>query len=330
MKYLTRLCYNTDGWKKPSGVAQAKEVLGSYTRQFGFGHEEWLFRDEWVIDGWRYAFVQGVNKSRKRLINNAQPFDLHLFSIEPKSKRRYVGEITEVECLSDQQAQGTLELFQRNGWFQTMCNEIAELGHNPGNLGHEKYAPFIFNIRFRLDNVTLYDADEYSKLDDPIIERCKRYQLYSVVVQGDQDLSARRKPAGKEFITIPKIKPATRTITYQRTYEHARIQEKLLRQLREVYSPDMVRAEREHIDIVVETQDYLIFYEIKSDLSPRSVLRQSIGQLLEYAYHARTLAKAIRLVAVGRQSLCSDDEEYLNLLRKKFSLPLSYLRVSLE
>lgn len=68
MKYLTRLCYNTDNWKKPSGVASAKEIKSSHTSKFGFGHEEWLFRDDWVIDGWRYAFVQGVNKSRKRLL----------------------------------------------------------------------------------------------------------------------------------------------------------------------------------------------------------------------------------------------------------------------
>lgn len=329
MKYLTGLYYNTDGWKKPSGVAQAKEVKGSYPSQFGFGYEEWLLRDEWVIDGWRYAFVQGVNKRRKRLLNHAQPFDLHRFSIEPKSKRRYVGEITEVECLSDQQAQGALELFQRNGWFQTMCNEIAELGHKPGNLGHEKYAPFIFNIRFRLDNVTLYDAGEYSKLGDPIMERCKCYQLYSVVVQGDQALSTKRKPAGKEFITIPKNMLATRAITYQCTYEHARIEGNLLRKLWKVYSPNMVRTECEYIDIVAETQNCLILYEINSDVSPRSVLRRSIGQLLEYAYHARASKKAIRLIVAGRQSLRSDDEEYLSLLRNDFSLPLSYLCVSL-
>jgi hypothetical protein len=330
MKYLTRLCYNTDGWKKPSGVAQAKEVKGSYTRQFGFGHEEWLFRDEWTVDGWRYAFVQGVNKSRKRLLKNAQPFDLHLFSIEPKSKRRYVGEITEVECLSDQQAQGTLELFQRNGWFQTMCDEIAELGHEPGNLGHEKYAPFVFNIRFRLDNVTLYDADEYSKSGDPIIDRCKRYQLYSVVVHGDQAPVTRRKPAGKDFITIPKITTTTRTITYQRTFEHARMQEKLLQQLRGIYPHEMVRAEREYIDVAVETEDSLILYEIKSDILPRSVLRHSIGQLLEYAYHAQVRKKDIKLVAVGRQPLDVEDAEYLDLLKEKFVLPLSYLCVPLD
>ncbi|WP_095049930.1 hypothetical protein [Pseudomonas sp. Irchel s3h9] len=329
MKYLMRLYYNTDGWKNPSGVAQAKEVKGSYPRQFGFGYGEWLLRDEWDFDGWSDTFVQEVNKSRKRLLNHEQPFDLHLFSIEPKSKRRYVGAITEVECLSDQQAQGTLELFQRNGWFQTMCNEIAELGHNLGNFGHERYAPIIFNIRFRLDNVTLYDAGEYSKLGDPIIERCKRYQLYSVVVQRDQALSTKRKPAGAEFITIPKIKSATRTITYQRTYEHARVEGNLLRQLWKVYSPNMVLAEREYIDIVVESQDCLILYEINSDTSPRSVLWHSIGQLLEYACHALASKKAIRLIAAGRQILCSDDEEYLSSLRSDFSLLLSYLRVSL-
>jgi hypothetical protein len=330
MKYLTRLCYNTDNWKKPSGVAPAKEVKSSYTSKFGFGHEEWLFRDDWVVDGWRYAFVQGVNKSRNRLLKDAQPFDLHLFSIEPKAKRRYVGEIREVECLTDRQAQDALALFQRNGWFQEMCEEIVQLGRNPEDLGHDEYAPYVFNIRFRLDNVTLYDVDEYSKPDDPIIERCKRYQLYSVVVQGDQTLGGRRKPNGKDWITIPKIKPTTRTVTYQRTAEHARMQKKLLEQLKKDYPADIVLAEREYIDITVETQDALILYEIKSDLLPRTVLRQAIGQLLEYAYHTQVRKKTISLVAVGREPLYGDDAEYLDLLQSKFVLPLSYLCVPLD
>lgn len=330
MKYLTRLCYNTNNWKKPSGVAAAKEVKSSHTSRFGFGHEEWLFREDWVVDGWRYAFVQGVNKSRKRLLKNSQPFDLHLFCIEPKAKRRYVGEIREVEALTDRQAKDALELFQEKGWLQEMREEIAKIGSNPEDLGHDEYAQHVLNIRFRLNNVTLYDDDEYSKTGDPIIEKCKRYQLYSVAVQGDQTPTIRRKPNGKNWITIPKMKPTTRTMTYQRTAEHARMQNKLLEQLKRKYPADNVRAEREYVDITVETQDALILFEIKSDLLPRTVLRQAIGQLLEYAYHTQARKKEISLVAVGREPLSGDDEKYLSLLKSKFVLPLSYLCVPLD
>ncbi|VVO30129.1 hypothetical protein [Pseudomonas fluorescens] len=329
MKYLTRLCYNTENWKKPSGVAPAKEVKSSHTSKFGFGHEEWLFRDDWVVDGWRYAFVQGVNKSRKRLLKDAQPFDLHLFSIEPNAKRRYVGEIREVEALTDHQAQDALELFKEKGWHREMREEIAQIGRNPEDLGRDEYATHVLNIRFRLDNVTLYDA-EYSKSGDPIIERCKHYQLYSVMVQGDQTPGGRRKPNGKDWITIPNFKPTTRTVTYQRTPEHARMQEKLFEQLKKDYPAAKVLMEHEYIDIIVETDDALTLYEIKSDLLPRTVLRQAIGQLLEYAYHTQVRKKTISLVAVGREPLSGDDVEYLKLLQSEFDLPLSYLCVPLD
>jgi hypothetical protein len=43
-----RLCYNLDGWNRPRGAA---EEAGTYFAENGLGHEEWLFRYEWCIDG---------------------------------------------------------------------------------------------------------------------------------------------------------------------------------------------------------------------------------------------------------------------------------------
>src|SRR5690242_6580887 len=108
MHKVTRISYNSGGWQKPTGEAAKHEAAATYSHQYGFGHEDWLFRSEWVIDGWRYAFLQGVNKSQAKLLREAHPIDVTLFTIQPDKKRRYVATIHDVECLSDLQAQDAL------------------------------------------------------------------------------------------------------------------------------------------------------------------------------------------------------------------------------
>jgi hypothetical protein len=72
-----------------------------------------LFRAEWVIDGWRYAFIQGLNKSRRAYIG--QPLDVTLFTIEPDKRRWLVATIYGLEALDDEQARGALDAFRSRG-----------------------------------------------------------------------------------------------------------------------------------------------------------------------------------------------------------------------
>ncbi len=64
VRKITRISYNSKNWERPTGDARKHEAAGTYNHEHGFGHEDWLFRSEWQIDGWRYAFIQGVNKSQ--------------------------------------------------------------------------------------------------------------------------------------------------------------------------------------------------------------------------------------------------------------------------
>ena len=125
MHKITRIAYNSAEWQRPTGEAKTSEGGDTYNRQHGFGHEDWLFRSEWLIDGWRYAFIQGVNKSHAKLVKAGQPFDLTLFTIQPDKKRRYVATIRGVECLDDQQAEDALKEFKQRGWHNTMSSTCA-------------------------------------------------------------------------------------------------------------------------------------------------------------------------------------------------------------
>ena len=46
--YLARVCWNTNGWSRPSGVAanaegEAKGSTPTFVSEHGYGHEEWLY-----------------------------------------------------------------------------------------------------------------------------------------------------------------------------------------------------------------------------------------------------------------------------------------------
>jgi len=65
----------------------------------GFGHEEWLSRSEWVFGGWRYGFLQGLHRQRKRLIG--KKLDARLYTINRMKQRLYVGKLNLAEVIDD-------------------------------------------------------------------------------------------------------------------------------------------------------------------------------------------------------------------------------------
>lgn len=330
MHKIARIAYNTKDWQKPSGDAGGYEIKDTYNHTHGFGHEEWLFRSEWLIDGWRYAFVQGVNKSRKKLVEDGRAFDLTLFTIQPDKRRRYVATIRSVECLDDKQAGEAAGLFKKLGWYKTMLKEINEAGGDASGLGDAKYATSIVNVRYRLENVRWHGPAAYAKEGDPIF-KLNRYRLFDFDGIGVRPGNEKKKGRnGSEEPPSAKLFMRRATGPIQCSPEHARMQSRLMEELRTEYPDAKVVREQEFIDVSVTTKAEIILFEIKSDLDPRYVVRQALGQILEYAYHpSRQHRLPVRLVIVGRQPLSSQDALYLKRLKSQFELPLSYRAVEL-
>lgn len=319
MPRITRISFNSDGWRRPTGDARQDEGAETYNGQNGFGHEEWLFRSEWLINGWRYAFLQGVNKSYKALCRLQKPFDVTLFTKEPDGRRRYVATILEVECVPPEMASEVAAEFKARGWYQQMINEIEAVGGRSAALGDAGWTPEIINIRYRLENVRMAAPGEYAGPGDPILQ-LNRYILTNV-----ENVQAKRLREGR--IDPPDFKPFWRTGIPGRecTPEHARMQAALMRELTTEYPGASIVREQDFVDVVVRTSTELILFEIKSDLDPLSVVRNALGQILEYAFHPkRQHDPTPKLVIVGRRPLTPQDEQYLERLRNTFSLPISY------
>lgn len=328
MHKLARISYNSGEWKRPTGDARKYESPETYNARNGFGHEDWLFRSEWTIDGWRYAFIQGMNKPRRKYLG--QPLNVTLFTIQPDNRRRCIASIYGLEALDDHQARAALDVFKERGWLRIMQSEVEEIRGNADALGAPEWAEHVLNVRFRAENVDPSPADSFFDRDDPWILARHRYMLYDFTPEERsrlEDFFILRRGATDD----PSVKSIFRrgTKPVEVTPEHAMMQKTLLAQLRKEYLTGTIVREENNVDVIVTTPTERIFFEIKSDLEPREVIRQALGQLLEYAYHPlRRSEPASRLVIVGRCALRPLDQQYLDLLRSRFSLPLEYRVVS--
>ena len=202
--YVTRLAYNSHHWSRPATAAEVQEAGDTYRNANGFGHEDWLFRNEWELDGWRYGFVQGVNNSRAKLLRESTPFHLRLFTMPAPRDRRAVAEIRDVECLDDGAAKAAVAAYESLGWLDTMRAEVAVAGGRPEALDETGYAPHILNLRFRIDKLSLLDADIPLPLDDPA-HQLKRYGLYGTTGAMDTAVDGAGKSLGAkppEFLPL--------------------------------------------------------------------------------------------------------------------------------
>jgi len=325
-RHLARISYNSAGWERPTGDAAKQETGDTYNAKHKFGHEDWLFREKWQIDGWRYAFIEGFNTKQQTYAGTS--LDVSLYTIEPDKRCRLVGTINQVEGLTESQAGAAVEAFKTKGWFTTMKAEIEAIGGDGDTLGQSHWTPHILNVRFRADNVDLYPDDTYLESNKWIKDR-RRYILYKFD-QPTQDAVERTAAIRKGSHDAPKSKRLFRkgTKPLEYTPEHQNIQQKLVKELKKDYPKGYITCERDFVDVRVETQAELIYFEIKTDLNTRSVIRQALGQLLEYAYHpARDGRQPDKLVIVGRSALTGADAEYLHYLSNELKLPLSYRQV---
>jgi hypothetical protein len=115
---------------------------------------------------------------------------------------------------------------------------------------------------------------------------------------------------------------------------HNDIQEKLYRELCEICGAENVGTEIPsgtggRIDVVSRNGDSYTYYEIKVGRFVQGLIREAIGQLLEYSlWPGATLPE--RLVIVGEPELTETGHSYLNYISKSLPIPVSYKCVSVK
>jgi uncharacterized protein YbdZ (MbtH family) len=117
------------------------------------------------------------------------------------------------------------------------------------------------------------------------------------------------------------------------TLRHNELQEDLYNQLCDELGADNVGTEISsgtggRIDIVSRDTGNFTFYEIKVGRSIRAIIREAIGQLLEYSLWPGA-SRPAGLVIVGEPPLDEAARTYLRALNDASPIPLSYRQVSI-
>jgi len=133
-------------------------------------------------------------------------------------------------------------------------------------------------------------------------------------------------------------KKATKVTKEKKDYDvelrHNLIQDKLYNLLAKKYGKESVGTERpivggDKVDLVVKLKAGVIYYEIKTALTAKTSIRESLSQLLEYSYWPER-TEASKLVIASESLLDNEAEQYLKTLRQKFSIPIYYEQVKIN
>jgi hypothetical protein len=317
--YVTRLTWNINGWTRPSGAIGKKEYA-TYVAKHGFGHEEWLNRGDCEINGWRYGFLQGVYKQRKRLTGTVMR--ILLYSINPSGERLYVGELESTEIIDNKTEQHALKVFGRRGLLQTMQHEATNAG------GRTQGFKVGLNIRFRPDALKIYQRPIPAKSWDRIL----KFSRYAVVpaAQRVSDWWKLTKKTRKPWV----IPPSTDPVIYERIarsvkmeFTERKMQHEIKSILEAEFGKGTVKAESNYRDLKLRSPHRRALIEIKANEDARLAIRAAFGQVLEYAYFdPPDRNNGDELFIVGQGPMTPEAQDFLAYISSRFGLNVTYLQ----
>jgi len=333
VKKISRICWNDKYWRAPSGREGKSVNSSSYEYQHGFGHEEWLFDTEKLIDGYHYAYLQSVAGTDR----TGDAIDINLYTIKNEKKkntRYWLGEILDVELVSPKESRRILKQYKEKGWYDEMQSQLNEVDVDGDILGSIDKGDF-FTIKFKPQNLRLCEPYIFDHHDEAV--KSNYYNLINFVQLPLQTPRA----ATFDFKAGHRSKPerGERSGGGYRTeisYIHNAIQDALYTALCQQVGEDRVSTEQNtgygtRIDLVVqENENTYSFYEIKTHAHVSYCIREAIGQLLEYAYRHDNAVNISKMVVVGITPATAEDNAYIARLRALHQLPLEYMHFDID
>ena len=339
---FSKICWNYNGWRKPSGLVGKSPDKKSYERKSKFGHEEWLFDFDKLIDGYHYAALQPIGKFRDTYIGKT--FDIPLYSVNSKEKRWFwVATIRNIEAIDRAQESSAIEIYRNNDWLNEMTSDLDEIGANSKRFISSVRSDGLFNVRFKPEDVAWFGAEpvpfdphekithtRYTLLTEDSVVSDKKWMQEAPTKNLKPELNFGGKTNKEKH--SGKRGPNQQTVI-QCLQLHTDIQNSLLKYLKRTY-PGYTKVELEvgktgdgsSVDLVMRQASGIdVFYEVKTYASAKMCIREAIGQLMEYSYYP-DCALASELVIVSQAPLDDDGKQYIKLLNRKFSIPISYMQ----
>ncbi|OGW05253.1 MAG: hypothetical protein A2W77_07110 [Nitrospinae bacterium RIFCSPLOWO2_12_39_16] len=316
---ISKICWNFEGWKFPSGSQGKSAASKSFEAEYGYGHEEWLFDRSRIVNGYHYAFLQPLNLKSDTHVGKT--YNIFLFTITDGIKY-FVGQIKNAACISKAESSDIYKIYKQKKWLKEMVKGIEQAGANPKTF--TRTSPNIFfNVKFKFEDVIR--PEEVEELSDKDINiTTTRYRLL---------------PKSTDFKFVAEISDEENEGKFRNTKRrnriykvdssfdpyHDKLQNALCALLRDQYKNEYktVAIEKDRVDIKGKTHsDKWHYFEIKTD-SPKLSLRNALGQILEYSCWPDS-ERAEKLIIVSDNDPDSDTKKYLAHIRRKFNLPIFY------
>lgn len=334
---ICRICWNTNGWVKPSGRI-GKAPTDSHEKRHGFGHEEWLFDTSRVIDGYQYGFLEPIRKFQTKYQN--KKFNLLLYTRDAVSEQKFwVGQLNNVEVISEKVAAEVIKKFNKTGLLEIMKSQLDEVGLDGRKLENEYLKEMdIINIRFRKEEI----QNIFEKLV-PIDSNEKRItSLYYVLLPWD-GISSIKQIEDEDYFKTGNSGNGKLKSTAQASYKsstkeieltHNLISDSFLEYLKKEHGVNNVKREcrvtgNNRVDIVVRKHNKDIFYEIKTYPHLITSLRYALGQLIEYSCYPDK-KRASQYYLVSNIEADQKFEDYITHLNKFFGFNLGYICFDIE
>jgi hypothetical protein len=328
---VARICFNTEGWVKPSGPIGKSKNPETHEANHGFGHEEWLFDLSKLIDGYHYGFLEPIYKYPETYVGKA--FNIHLVTIDSESKKRFwVGEIKNLEVIGLEENKRIKKEYQKRGWYREMEEQISALGLDPSLLGEWTGNEWLFNVKFKPEDCitdklievdpndkaissTRYTLINLNKLPSELEERASIQELFGPPQKDDpipNFATNSTRNSGPRITEIPHL--------------HYRITESLYKFLKSKdYKVQWERLSPSggKIDMIGWKGNKATFFEIKTYPCAKACIREALGQVLEYAMYPGD-SRADKLVIVSQNKTTASDQDYIQHLRQTLNLKLEY------
>ena len=339
---LARVCWNSYGWQRPSGVAGKSTNKDLHESDSKFGGEEWLFDFARLLDGYHYAYLRPIQVGLAK--HAGATYNIRLYARnEQTGECYYVGRLHNAQVLTEDEIDYTTKEYRSRGWLGEMDDELGDVGVD-SNMGTDTTAWGPFNIRFRPGDVERPVTTDGLELIEQIGEWTETYRyvlledvraqsrLPKLIGKKDDPLDMRDK-AGTKYNGPGKrhIRPGVVELPSL----HNQVQDHLVKYLETKFPKHRVVREvriREHgtsIDVVRERPDKRrTFYEVKVLPTLRACILEALGQLLEYA-HWPSESLATELVIVSHHESDPEVAAYLTKLGEAYGLHLGYLRIGI-
>jgi hypothetical protein len=330
---IARVCWNDYGWQRPSGRDGKSKNKDAYEYIVGYGHEEWLLDTEKLIKGYHYGYLQPVGKAWEKY--QGKTFNISLYSINDDTRERWwIGTVRNAKVVSLDESKEILERYKEKSWLQEMIEQIKNIDGDEKDFG--KNAPFAFtNIKFKPGDWQLLDPPQRISNKDKTISSTY-YVLLNKFKDPDLEISLGEDP---NFAPGHTLRDEKGVAHYgQRKSEidrfHCKMQNNAYKQLVAIYGHNNVRTERPigigaTVDISVKEGGSEIFYEFKTNNSIKTCIRESLSQLIEYAYYPDK-ERAKKLIIVSQNQITKQAKDYLSKIRGQFRIPVYYKQYNVD